>query len=105
MTSGPKSGREGDVYRPTMATTDILPADTVVVGGGRHLLVLDLIRALESEEEEEMLRLVLHGWTQEQVAKELGVVHSTISRRLKRLIQRAAGHDGPCSQTCTGKGS
>jgi len=80
-----------------MQTTDILSAETLPVGGGRHLLLLDLIAALEDADEEDLLRLVLVGWTQMQIAEELGVAQSTVSRRLKRLIFRAAGHDGPCS--------
>jgi DNA-binding NarL/FixJ family response regulator len=92
MTDGPEKGQgEGVVsYRATMVTTDILPAEAMEVGGGRHLLVLDLIAAIESEQEEDMVRLLLHGWTQEEVAVELGVHQSTVSRRLKALMRRAA---------------
>jgi DNA-directed RNA polymerase specialized sigma24 family protein len=86
-----------------MATTDVLPAESIPVGGGRHLLLLDLIGALGDEEEEDMLRLLLHGWTQEQVADELKVAQSTVSRRLKRLVARAEGHPGPCDERCIGK--
>jgi len=77
-------------YKPKMATTDVLPAETIEVGGARHLRVLDIIWALESEEEEDMFRMLLHGWTQEQVAKEFRVHQTTISRRLKALMRRAA---------------
>jgi DNA-directed RNA polymerase specialized sigma24 family protein len=77
-------------YRPQLATTDILPVNTLQVGGGRHIALMDLLAALESEEEEDMLRLLLHGWTQAQVAVELGIHQTTVSRRLKVLVKRAA---------------
>lgn len=73
-----------------MVTADVLSLETLEVGNGRHVHILDLIGALESEDEEDMLRMLLHGWTQAQVATEFGVVQSTISRRLKRLVGRAA---------------
>jgi DNA-directed RNA polymerase specialized sigma24 family protein len=83
-----------------MSSTDILPAGTLAVGGLRHVLVLDLISSLESAEEEDLFRMALHGWTQAQIAGELGVDQSTVSRRLKRLIGRAAGHHGSCDSRC-----
>ena len=73
-----------------MTALDVLPSTTLLVGGPRHVHVLDLIGALENEQEEDLLRQLLHGWTQAEVAIEFGVHQSTVSRRLKRLVGRAA---------------
>lgn len=76
-------------YRPQMSTGDVLSLENLVVGGGRHVQLLDLIDALRSEEEEDMLRMLLNGWSQEKVGEDLGIDQATVSRRLKRLVQRA----------------
>lgn len=77
-------------YTPTLTPADILPAERLQVGGRLHVALLDLIDALEGEQDEDLLRLTLHGWTQAQVAIELGIHQTTVSRRLKALLARAA---------------
>lgn len=76
-------------YRSRLRTSDLIPVERVLVGGKRHTQVVDLITSLGSEEEEDLLRLVLHGWTQQDIASEFGVTQGAISKRLRKLLRNA----------------
>ena len=76
-------------YRSRLRSVDLIPAERIMVGGKRHLQVVNLLANLASEEEEDLLRLVLHGWSQMEIAAEFGVSQSTISKRLRRLLRSA----------------
>lgn len=66
---------------------DLLAPERLIVGGKRHTQMLDILQSLTSEEEEDLLRLVLHGWSQADIAEEFGVQQGTISKRLRRLLR------------------
>lgn len=76
-------------YRSKMHSTDILSPERLLVGGKRHVQVVNLLTNLVSEEEEDLLRLVLHGWSQADIAEEFGVTQGAISKRLRRLLRNA----------------
>lgn len=77
------------MYRSRLRTVDLIPAERILVGGKRHIQVVNLLVNLSSEEEEDLLRLVLHGWNQRDIAAEFGVSQSAISKRLRRLLRSA----------------
>lgn len=53
---------------------------------------MDLLGSIQSEEEEDLVRLLLHGWKQQDIALEFGVHQTTISRRVNRL-RKMLGHE------------
>lgn len=80
---------DGTGYRASISTGDVLNVGRLYVGNKRHVQVLDLIRAIKTEEEEDLVRLVIYGWPQEAIAAEYGVHQSNISRRLRAILNRA----------------
>jgi len=61
----------------------------VAVGGKRHVQVMNLLANLSSEEEEDLLRSVLGGWTQQDIAQEFGMSQTTVHRRIRQLLKHA----------------
>ena len=77
------------MYRSRLRSVDLIPAERILVGGKRHIQVVNLLSNLSSEEEEDLLRLVLHGWSQADIATEFGVTQGAISKRLRKLLRNA----------------
>lgn len=77
-------------YKPTLSTGDILNVSRLQLGSKPHLKIIDLIRALRSEREEDLVRMVLYGWNQEAIAAEYGVTQGAISKRLDTIRRRAS---------------
>lgn len=78
-----------ELYIPSVRTTDLISAANLKVGKAQHVKVIDLINALRSDEDEELLIHMYHGRTQQEIADLMGVHQSNVSRRLKRLLSRA----------------
>ena len=76
-------------YIPTITTSDVLNISRLHIGATPHVKVLDLIRAIRSEDEEDLVRMVLYGWTQADIAIEYGVNQSSVSRRLATILRHA----------------
>jgi len=79
-----------DKYVPQLKSTDLVSPEGLKVGKSRHIYILDLIDAIRSFDDEEMLVFLYGGRTQIEIADMLGVNQSSVSRRLKRLITRAS---------------
>lgn len=79
-------------YKTRLRTWDFLPLDKLHVGSRRHTWTMDLLGSIATEEEEDLVRLLLHGWKQQDIAAEFGVHQTTISRRVSRL-RKMLGHD------------
>lgn len=76
-------------YRTRLKTGDFLPLNRLYVGSKKHTQTMDLLSAIQSEDEEDLVRLVLHGWNQQSIAEEFGVHQTTIGRRLRRILRHA----------------
>lgn len=76
-------------FVPSVRTTDLISAANLRVGKHQHAKVMDLIAALRSPEDEELLIHMYHGRKQEEIADLMGVHQSNVSRRLMRLLKRA----------------
>lgn len=77
-------------YIPSVRTTDLVSAAQLKVGKAQHVKVMDLIDALRSPEDEDLLIYMYHGRTQDDIAELMGINQSSVSRRLTRLLRRAA---------------
>lgn len=76
-------------YRPTITTADLWSGVTEGVGSLKHCKVIDLIAALRGPEEEEILRLLKNGCSQDDIAAIMGIGQQRISERYKELLRRA----------------
>lgn len=76
-------------YRTSLRTGDFLAINRLHIGNRRHTQTMDLLSAIQTEEDEDLVRLVLHGWRQEDIAAEFGVHQTTIGRRLRKILRHA----------------
>ncbi len=76
-------------YKATLSTGDVLNISRLHLGSKRHCQILDLIKAIRTEEEEDLVRLVIYGWPQEAIAAEYGVTQPAIHYRLQTILRRA----------------
>lgn len=76
-------------FKTQLHSTDFLSPDRLYVGSKRHVQLVDLLNCVLSEQDEDLVRLVAHGWTQEEIAKEFGVDQTTISLWLRELKRHA----------------
>ena len=72
-----------------MRSWDVFPALNLPLAGWPHLTLVDLLDACQGPIDEEVLRQRLNGATQLDIAQEMGVHQTSISRRLFRLMERA----------------
>jgi DNA-binding NarL/FixJ family response regulator len=79
-----------DRYQPVLRATDVAAADRLTPGSGRHCFLLDLIASIESEDEEDIVRLAHHGWSQAEIAIEFGITQQAVSKKLKQIVSRSS---------------
>ena len=72
-----------------MRSWDVFPALNLPLAGWPHLTLVDLLDACQGPIDEEVLRQRLNGATQLDIAQEMGIHQTSISRRLFRLMERA----------------
>lgn len=77
-------------YRTRLRTSDFLPIQRMHVGSKGHTHTMDVLAAIQNEDDEDIVRLALSGWSHESIAAEFGVHQTTISRRLRKIFSNAA---------------
>jgi DNA-directed RNA polymerase specialized sigma24 family protein len=76
-------------YKTNLKSTDFLDPERLYLGSKRHLKVVDLLNCVWSEDEEDLVRLVAHGWSQEEIAIEFNVDARTVRRWLQSIRSHA----------------
>ena len=76
-------------YRPSLRSTDILNPDRLYIGSKKHVQMVDLLGCIWNEQDEDLIRLLSHGWTQREIAEEFGVAQQTISNWIRNLKSHA----------------
>jgi DNA-directed RNA polymerase specialized sigma24 family protein len=84
-----RRARRKDGYKPSLRSTDILNPDRLYIGSKRHVQIVDLLSCVWSEQDEDLVRLLGHGWSQQEVAREFGVSQQTISQWIRELRSHA----------------
>lgn len=72
-----------------LRTTDLVSPEDIRPGDPRHCYLIDLVDAVQSGEDAELVSLIYQGRSQADVANIIGVVQSTVSRRLASIFRRA----------------
>lgn len=76
-------------YAPALSTSDLWSGVLENVGTLEHCKLIDLIAALRSPDDEEILRLLKNGCSQDDIAEITGIGQQRISERYKELLRRA----------------